>query len=397
MHSRQINITVGLRFIALMNFVASLAFAEGCALTDEFSWVAIGDWGKAGRQQRSVVDRMAIEAANISAQFALLLGDNFYPRGVSTWEDNQFATAYEDVFVASSLQIPHFAILGNHDYLQNPQAQIDRHYKANSEWTMPHRWYTREFTIPCQSKKMATVLFVFIDTMVLSEGHHDKVTLEQRKEHWGWLQDTLREALADWIIVVGHHPVYSNGMHGDTRQLVNELKPLLDGHGVDVYLSGHEHNLQMLSDGRDSPTYIVSGSGSKLRISPRAYHHKAQFVESAPGFVSTRLNGTHLHTSWISDAGVLLHEHVQLRRDKQQFTSRRPVVAPLSNDQFGWLTPCVVALILVLSCLTLSILVRKHSKWQHAGESMVENQSIQEPYTYSQYFPDSERSANDVY
>merc|ERR1740123_2777543 len=100
-----------------------LALAESCAFTEDFSWVAIGDWGLPGKQERSVVDRMAMQAGNVSAQLVLLLGDNFYPHGVSAWNDDQFVSTYEAVFTSPSLQIPHFAVLGNHDYKQDPQAQ----------------------------------------------------------------------------------------------------------------------------------------------------------------------------------------------------------------------------------------------------------------------------------
>lgn len=44
-----------------------------------------------------------------------------------------------------------------------------------------------------------------------------------------------------WVIVVGHYPVFSPGSHGDTAELNLYLQPLLERHGVDVYLCGHDH------------------------------------------------------------------------------------------------------------------------------------------------------------
>lgn len=50
---------------------------------------------------------------------------------------------------------------------------------------------------------------------------------------------------ADYLIVAGHHPVLSAGIHGSTLYLVSKLKPLLEENDVTVYLSGHDHNLQV--------------------------------------------------------------------------------------------------------------------------------------------------------
>lgn len=48
-----------------------------------------------------------------------------------------------------------------------------------------------------------------------------------------------------YLIVAGHHPVFSAGVHGNTEYLESNLKPLLEENNVTVYLSGHDHNLQV--------------------------------------------------------------------------------------------------------------------------------------------------------
>ena len=50
---------------------------------------------------------------------------------------------------------------------------------------------------------------------------------------------------ADYLIVAGHHPVFSAGVHGNTKYLESNLKPLLEENNVSVYLSGHDHNSQV--------------------------------------------------------------------------------------------------------------------------------------------------------
>jgi hypothetical protein len=53
-----------------------------------------------------------------------------------------------------------------------------------------------------------------------------------------WLERELNASRADWKIVVGHYPVYSIGAHGPNQQLIDELRPLLERHGVAFYLCG---------------------------------------------------------------------------------------------------------------------------------------------------------------
>lgn len=66
---------------------------------------------------------------------------------------------------------------------------------------------------------------------------------------------------ADYLIVAGHHPVLSAGIHGSTSYLISNLKPLLEEYDVTAYLSGHDHNLQV----RQSPIVqnVISSGPSK--------------------------------------------------------------------------------------------------------------------------------------
>lgn len=61
-----------------------------------------------------------------------------------------------------------------------------------------------------------------------------------------WLEQTLNQSSADWLIVAGHYPIYSGGEHGNTPELQAQVKPLLEKYGVDAYLCGHDHTLQHL-------------------------------------------------------------------------------------------------------------------------------------------------------
>ena len=49
-----------------------------------------------------------------------------------------------------------------------------------------------------------------------------------------------------WNVVFGHHPVYSQGSHGDTDLVQQFIWNVLFEQEVDFYLSGHDHHLNAL-------------------------------------------------------------------------------------------------------------------------------------------------------
>ena len=69
-----------------------------------------------------------------------------------------------------------------------------------------------------------------------------------------WIEKTLSESTADYIIVGGHYPVLSIGHHGPTDQLITKLKPLLEKYQVNAYICGHDHNMQASLDILTDPT-----------------------------------------------------------------------------------------------------------------------------------------------
>lgn len=93
---------------------------------------------------------------------------------------------------------------------------------------------------------------------------------------WTWVEDTLANSTADWLVVVGHHPVWSVGKLGPTWDLVKRLMPMLDQYGVALYLSGHEHMLEHIripQRNLSSVDFVVMGAGAYVQASDDDHDH----------------------------------------------------------------------------------------------------------------------------
>ena len=93
------------------------------------SFLFLGDWGWTGVNQSSVADQMSLWSSENDASFVIALGDNFYKDGVTSVKDDKWKSTFKKPYYHESLiNIPWYAILGNHDYHSNPKAQIDYYY-----------------------------------------------------------------------------------------------------------------------------------------------------------------------------------------------------------------------------------------------------------------------------
>jgi acid phosphatase len=133
-----------------------------------------------------------------------------------------------------------------------------------------------------------------------------------KNEQLTWLNQTLAASKAHWLIVMGHFPMYSGGEHGNTPELIQDIKPLLDKYNVDAYLCGHDHTLQHLS--QDKVEYFVSGGGT-YRGTYTAIK-QSKFGTIIPGFMVHQITATNMTTTLIDRDGKEVHRHTQLPRHK---------------------------------------------------------------------------------
>lgn len=274
-----------------------------------FAFLTVGDWGRDGTQhQQDVANRMGEVAQRIGSRFVVSVGDNFYDNGVQTVHDAQWRTSFEDVYKAPSLQKPWYVALGNHDYRGNPQAQVD--YTATSRrWRMPQRYFAQSFT----ARDGQTIDLFVIDTSPMVKRYDSarenavlraNVESQNAPAQLRWLDSALARSRAAWKIVASHHPVFSGGSgHGSTPELIADVKPFLERHGVQLFLSGHDHDLQHIVVG--PVTYVCTGAGSETR--PVSAIAGTQFITDRSGFTAFRIEGDTLAVDFIDYTGAVLH------------------------------------------------------------------------------------------
>jgi tartrate-resistant acid phosphatase type 5 len=262
---------------------------------------SIGDWGKLNQGLRATAKSMDLVSKVKQPSFILSLGDNFYPNGVTSSTDEQWETTYKQIFTGKNLFCPWYAVLGNHDYILNPQAQIDYYLeKRDIRWTMPYRYYhvTKTYdNTTIQLVCIDTVELDLISTTLLPRDVIKREGLTQSKSDTQlvWIEETLAASTADWLIVVGHYNMYTGGWHGSNRNLINLLKPLFIKYKVDMYISGHCHHLEHLSD--SGIEYVISGSGAKTGDTNRIYQTKFEYGSN--GYTIHEINEGIMKTSFI--------------------------------------------------------------------------------------------------
>jgi acid phosphatase len=256
--------------LSIASAAAANAFPSGNSSADEagFNFLVVGDWGRGGtNHQREVAEQMGRAGETLGSRCVISVGDNFYEEGVQSAGDPQWQSSFENIYTARSLQVPWFAVLGNHDYLGSPQAQID-YSKGSPRWRMPSRYYK----VAGVDLGVPALDVYFIDTSPLVHEYRQPVHGKIAENIAGqdvaaqllWLDRELGESHAPCKLVVGHHTIYSGGSaHGNTPETIKLLDPILRKHAVKAYINGHDHDLQHIR--RGGIDYIGCGAGSETR------------------------------------------------------------------------------------------------------------------------------------
>lgn len=258
-------------FMAL--FVVTVSFAQTPeswkTLEKPLNFYLANDLGRNGYyDQKPIAELMGNMAENVDIECVIAAGDVHHFEGVRSVNDPLWMTNYELIYSHPELMIPWYAILGNHEYRGNTQAVID--YSAvSARWNVPDRYYTF-----AMENDGVTVRFVMVDTAPLLDKYREDTEKypgackQDMNKQLAWIDSVLTAAKEDWVLVVGHHPIYAETGKDDSERLdlQKRLDSILRKHkNVDMYLCGHIHNFQHIRKADSNIDYVVNTSGSLSR------------------------------------------------------------------------------------------------------------------------------------
>ena len=197
------------------------------------SFLAFGDSGREGVDQEAVFDQMR----SLPADLVLVAGDLAYGKGTLAELEATFFQPYATMLRSLPVQ----PVLGNHDY--------------GTDGGGPYR---AVFSLPENGGAAAREGWWSFDrgpvhVVGLDSGGDLQVQAE-------WLEQDLGDNGLPWVVAMLHAPPYSSGAHGSNMGLRAAFGPIFDAHGVQLVISGHEHDYERTKPIHGT-TYIVTGGG----------------------------------------------------------------------------------------------------------------------------------------
>jgi diadenosine tetraphosphatase ApaH/serine/threonine PP2A family protein phosphatase len=278
----------------------------------------LGDWGadrnlegqtKTARQMVEYSDRL-----DIDTEALFFLGDSWYgamPGGV---KDPRWKTQFEEMYPKEEFDCPVYSIMGNHDYQRDPsqiaktEMELDYAKGKGTRWTQPGLYYS--FYFPQEDPLMRVIA---LDSNAHA-GHPETLGFfTMSEEHWQaqlkWLEAELaKPKTTPFLAVMGHHPVFSNGPHGDNKRLIADWEPLLRKYGVDFYFAGHDHDLQHLEFEGHPTSFVCSGAGGADLYDLKIGEEKrGPFAEKVFGFTHVEVAQDWVKVRHIAADGRVVH------------------------------------------------------------------------------------------
>jgi tartrate-resistant acid phosphatase type 5 len=277
----------------------------------------VGDWGAEDAAAQSRVAkamRTYVKEQSVNADALFMLGDNWYGPLRGGVKDKRWQVQFEEMYPKSVFDCPAYAIPGNHDYQRMPEskvaAELEYAKTGGTRWTMPSLWYSFQFP----AKKPLLTVIALDSNMPSAEGKWDRGTdytlkPEQAAEQVAWLKAELEKPrTTPFTIAMGHHPIFSNGPHGDHKMLIRDWEPLLREHKVHMYLAGHDHDMQHLEfDGHPTSFVLSGGGGADLYNLKIAQAQRGPMAEKVYGFSELVVTPEMLTLRHLDERGRVIH------------------------------------------------------------------------------------------
>ncbi|WP_225410207.1 metallophosphoesterase [Stigmatella hybrida] len=268
--------------------------------TSRVHFTTMGDFGTGGSLQAKVLERMA-QGSN-AGELILALGDNAYSSGT----EQEFQDRMFKPMAALLRRVPLFATPGNHEYVTDQgQPYLDNLYMPANNPAGSERYYSFDW---------GPVHFVSLDSnCAIGLASSDRCTLAAQKN---WVKLDLAATSRPWKVVFFHHPPWSSGEHGSQLAMRREFAPIFEQYGVDLVLTGHDHNYErskamkgdaVAASGVKGVPYVVVGSGgATLRTFPGSQPSWTAYRNNTDaGYLSVVVEGGTLSAQFINPTGTV--------------------------------------------------------------------------------------------
>lgn len=296
-------ILTAIAFVAVAGMSAQNEISKG-----DINLIVASDLGRNGYyDQKTVASTMSRIADEVGPEAVLSLGDTHHYGGVQSVSDPLWMTNYELIYTHPELMIDWYPICGNHEYRGNTQAVID-YSEVSRRWKMPSRYYSKTFEDDGTSLKV-----VFIDTTPLIDKYranpdtYPDAACQDADDQLRWLDKILSDANEDWVVVVGHHPIYAytDKSKSERTDMQKKVDSILRKHKVDMYICGHLHNYQHIRLQDSKIDYVVNTSGSQTRTPDKI--DGTVFCSDASGFSVLTANKKTLNLNMLNKNGEIIH------------------------------------------------------------------------------------------
>ncbi|WP_260705443.1 metallophosphoesterase [Edaphobacter flagellatus] len=302
--------------LASLGSLPSLAMKQASS-QGASNWLLVGDWGYEKFEAQTAVAaamKKYVHQQSLKTDALMMLGDNWYGDLVGGVDSPRWKTQFEEMYPASVFNCPAYAVLGNHDYQRMPESKVAAELayakRPGTRWKMPARWYRFEFPAV---KPLVTVLALDSNMPrplgAQAKGVNFTLTDAERLEQLAWLKAELEKPrTTPYLIVMAHHPIYSNGPHGDHKVLIADWEPLLREHKVHLYFAGHDHDMQHLEfDGHPTSFVLSGGGGADLYTLEIDEAKRGPYAAKIYGFSHLEITPEWLTLRHIDSEGRLIH------------------------------------------------------------------------------------------
>jgi predicted phosphodiesterase len=150
------------------------------------------------------------------------------------------------------------------------------------------KFFTEHFPMPGNGRWFSAdhygVHFILLDVLA---------PMDEDSEQIKWLEAQLKAARpngAKFVVVSMHFPIYTTGGHsGEKWKARSMLERMFIEHGVDMVISGHDHDYERLE--RGGIVYVVSGGGGAPLRKEKTHSEFSRFFAAVNNYCALSVKG----------------------------------------------------------------------------------------------------------